>query len=211
MNDHDKDDHHKAPRPLEFWFDLASNYSYLSAMRIEALAAARRVPLVWRPFLLGPIFKDRGWSTSPFVLDPVRGAYAWQDTARQAAKFGLPWRRPSVFPRDSLLAGRIALLLADTDAVGPFVRACMRRNFVLDQDIATEHDMTEVLAGLDPQLGLDAAAILRQAGTAEHKLRLRAQVERARAAGIFGAPSFLVDGELFWGNDRLDDALVAAA
>jgi 2-hydroxychromene-2-carboxylate isomerase len=199
----DKD---RAPRPLEFWFDLASNYSYLSAMRIEALAAAQGVPLVWRPFLLGPIFKDKGWSTSPFVLDPVRGAYAWHDTARQAAKFGLPWRRPSAFPRDSLLATRIALLLADTDAIGPFVRACMRRNFVLDQDIATEPDMAAILVGL----GRDPAPVLVQAGTTEHKLRLRQQVDRARAAGIFGAPSFLVDGELFWGNDRLDDALGAA-
>jgi 2-hydroxychromene-2-carboxylate isomerase len=198
--------HPAAARPLEFWFDFASNYSYLSAMRIEALSAQRAVPLVWRPFLLGPIFQDKGWSTSPFVLDKVRGEYAWTDTARQARKFGLPWHRPTVFPRDSLLAARVALLLADTASIGPFVRACMHRNFVLDLDIAASGDMAPLLE----RLGLDAPAVLRAATEPGHKLRLRRQVDLARAAGIFGAPSFLVDGELFWGNDRLDDALSAA-
>lgn len=193
-------------RPVEFWFDFASNYSYLSAMRIEALAAQRAVPLVWRPFLLGPIFQDKGWSTSPFVLDKVRGDYAWKDTARQARKFGLPWRRPTVFPRDSLLAARVALLLADTAAIGGFVRACMQRNFVEDGDIGTPADLIPLLAGL----GLDAGTILQAAQQPDHKLRLRRLVDLARAAGIFGAPSFLVDGELFWGNDRLEDALGAA-
>jgi 2-hydroxychromene-2-carboxylate isomerase len=196
----------EAARPVEFWFDFASNYSYLSAMRIEALAAQRGVPLVWRPFLLGPIFQDKGWATSPFVLDPVRGDYAWRDTARQARKFGLPWRRPAVFPRDSLLAARVALLLADTPAIGPFVRACMGRNFVLDEDIAAPADLAPSLI----ELGLDAEALLRAAVQPGHKLRLRRQVDAARAAGIFGAPSFLVDSELFWGNDRLEDALSAA-
>jgi 2-hydroxychromene-2-carboxylate isomerase len=197
----------RAARPVAFWFDFASNYSYLSAMRIEALAARRGIPLVWRPFLLGPIFQDKGWPTSPFVLDKVRGDYAWQDTARQARKFGLPWRRPTVFPRDSLLAARVALLLAGTPAIGPFVRACMERNFVLDMDIAAPGDLAPLLA----RLGLDAAATIDAALAPAHKLRLRDQVDAARAAGIFGAPSFLVDGELFWGNDRLEDALSAAS
>jgi 2-hydroxychromene-2-carboxylate isomerase len=196
------------PSAVEFWFDLASNYSYLSAMRIEALAAQRGVPLVWRPFLLGSIFKDKGWSTSPFVLDPVRGAYAWKDTERQARKLGLAWHRPTVFPRDGLLATRVALLLADTPAVGPFVRACMHRNFVLDEDFATPDAVKTIIDALG--LRLDAAALLHAAQQPANKLRLRQQVEAARAAGIFGAPSFVVDGELFWGNDRLEDALSAA-
>lgn len=195
---------HSAPA-IAFWFDLASNYSYLSAMRIEALAASRGVAIVWRPFLLGPIFQDRGWTSSPFVLDPVRGAYAWKDTARQAAKHGLPWRRPTVFPRRSVPATRVALLLAATPAIGPFVRACMRHNFVHDEDIADPALLARILAGL----GLDAQALLHAAMQDGNRAALRAQVDAARAAGIFGAPSFVVDGELYWGDDRLEDALAA--
>src|SRR4051812_25736200 len=92
---------------VEFWFDFASNYSYLSMLRMRALAAAAGVTIVLKPFLLGPIFKSLGWDNSPFVLQEMKGAYVWRDMQRQADKYGLAWRRPSVFPRNGLLAARI--------------------------------------------------------------------------------------------------------
>jgi 2-hydroxychromene-2-carboxylate isomerase len=195
--------HEQKNAMIEFWFDIASNYSYLSAMRIETLAAQRGVALVWRPFLLGPILKDNGWDNSPFVLHRARGDYAWKDMARQAARYGLPWRRPTVFPRNSVTAVRVAHLLAGTPAIGDFVRACMHRNFVLDEDIGHPATVADILDGL----GLDGPAVLDAAALDDNRAAVRHQIGQARAAGIFGAPSFLVDGELFWGNDRLDEAI----
>ena len=84
---------------LEFWFEFASTYSYLSVMRIDGLTRAAGLRIAWRPFLLGPIFRSFGWSTSPFLLQKEKGAYAWIDMERQCRKFGLPWRRPTAFPR----------------------------------------------------------------------------------------------------------------
>src|SRR5712675_2318011 len=113
--------------PLEFWFDLASTYSYVAALSIEQACAQANVPLVWRPFLLGPIFAQQlGISDSPFNVNPVRGRYMWRDLERLCAKHGLPWRRPGVFPRNSVLAARVACAGA-AERWGPgFVRAAFR-------------------------------------------------------------------------------------
>src|SRR5687767_12579343 len=94
---------------IEFWFDFGSNYSYLSMMRIGRLAAEAGLTVRYKPFLLGPIFASLGWDTSPFVLQEAKGRYVWRDMQRQCDKYGLRWRRPSVFPRRTLLAARIAL------------------------------------------------------------------------------------------------------
>jgi 2-hydroxychromene-2-carboxylate isomerase len=96
--------------PIEFWFEFASNYIYLSVMRIEQAAASLGVTVEWRPFLFGPIFKSLGWSNSPFVLQPWKTDYVWQDMERQCRKYGLVWKRPSHFPRPSLLPARMALV-----------------------------------------------------------------------------------------------------
>ena len=89
---------------LDFWFDFASTYSYLSAARIRPLAAEAKVRVRFRPFLLGPIFKAQGWGTSPFNLYEAKGRYMWRDMERLAAGLGLPFRRPDPFPQNSLLA-----------------------------------------------------------------------------------------------------------
>jgi 2-hydroxychromene-2-carboxylate isomerase len=104
---------HPTVSTLEFWFDFGSNYSYLSMMRIEALAARHGIPVALKPFLLGPIFKSFGWDTSPFVLQKLKGDYIWRDMERQAAKYALPWKRPSTFPRRALLPLHVALHGAD--------------------------------------------------------------------------------------------------
>lgn len=175
-------------KTLEFWFEFASSYSYLAVMRIEALAREAGVRLVWRPFLLGPVFLSLGWNDSPFNIYPPKGRYMWRDLARLAQSYGLPFRMPSRFPRSGLLAARVALLGAEAPWIGDFARGVMR--------------------GLLDGLGLPTDELLEQAGRDDTKRALQRQTAEAGELGIFGAPSFITpDGELFWGNDRLEDAL----
>ncbi|MFB9244226.1 2-hydroxychromene-2-carboxylate isomerase [Massilia antarctica] len=192
---------------IEFWFDFGSNYSYLSTMRIEALAAAHGVRVLWKPFLLGPVFKAFGWSTSPFVLQKEKGAYVWRDMQRQCDKYGLPWTQPGAFPRRALLPLRVALLGAGEAWTGAFCRRIMQCNFVDDREIDDPALVGEVLAAL----GLDAAALITSAGSDENKLAMRAQGDEALRRGVFGAPMFFAGDEMFWGNDRLEDAVAWAA
>jgi 2-hydroxychromene-2-carboxylate isomerase len=192
---------------IDFWFDFSSVYSYLSVMRIEALARPSRVRVQWQPFLLGPIFKTLGWTTSPFLLQPQKGAYMWRDVERLCGKYGLPWRRPRDFPVRTLLATRVALLGAQEPWIGPFCRGIMRMIFSEDRNVDAPEVVGEVLGDLTP----DGAALLAAARLEETKLRLRRQTEAAGALRIFGAPTFLAGTEMFWGNDRLEDALAFAA
>lgn len=192
---------------LEFWFEFGSNYSYLSVMRIEALARAAGVRIAWRPFLLGPVFKELGWATSPFVLQKEKGEYAWRDTARQAARHGLAFRRPSVFPRVALLPMRVAVLAAGEEWMPAFCRRVMQQNWEQDLDINDERQVLAALDGLVP----DPARVLAAAQSDENKQRLRANTEAARVRGVFGAPTFFAGDEMFWGDDRLEQALAWAA
>lgn len=192
---------------MEFWFDFASNYSYLSVMRIGALAERAGVEVVWRPFLLGPVFKALGWDNSPFVLQKEKGRYVWQDMLRECRKYDLPWQQPGEFPQHSVLAARVALVGEGQPWFVPFCQRVMLRNFAENRSIAREEDIAEVLT----TLGLDAAPILAAAQTDATKLRLRERTEQARARGLFGAPTFFVGEEMFWGNDRLEDAIACAA
>ena len=192
---------------LEFWYEFASTYSYPAVMRVERIAAAQDVEVVWRPFLLGPIFRQRGFEDSPFNANPVKGRYMWRDLARICAAEGLVFRRPSVFPRNGLLAARAALAGTEAEIV-PFSRAVFEANFAHDREIADP----ETLRPLITATGGDAGAVLARAATEPVKAALRRQVERAIELGIFGAPSFVAaDGELFWGNDRLEPAVTWAA
>ena len=191
-------------KTLEFWFEFASSYSYLSMMRIEPLARDAGVTLTWRPFLLGPVFLSLGWNDSPFNIYPPKGRYMWRDLARLAERYELPLRVPSHFPRNGLLAARVALAGTDEAWMPDFCRAVMSANFAKDEDIAE----TAVIRRILEDLALPADDILKRAQGAENKLALRQQTKRAAEIGLFGAPSFITpDGELFWGNDRLEDAL----
>ena len=192
---------------IEFWFEFGSNYSYLAAMRIEALARDAGVGVLWRPFLLGPIFRELGWNSSPFVLQAAKGRHIWRDMERQAAKYGLPWRRPSAFPRSAVLPMRVATLGAESPWIGEFCRRVMLQNWVEDRDIDAAAPVLEALGGLVA----DPGAVLQAALGADNKLRLRANTESAAARGIFGAPTLFVGDEMFWGNDRLEDAIALAA
>jgi 2-hydroxychromene-2-carboxylate isomerase len=198
--------HEAAPAAIEFWFEFGSNYSYLAAMRIEDLARAAGVAVLWRPFLLGPVFRELGWNTSPFVLQAAKGRYMWRDMEREAAKYGLAWRRPSAFPRTALLPMRVATLAAEAPWIGEFARRVMHQNWVEDREIDDAASVLEALRGLAP----DPDALLAAALAPENKLRLRTNTELASARGIFGAPTFFVGDEMFWGNDRLEDAIACA-
>lgn len=190
---------------LEFWFEFASTYSYVTAMRIEDAAERVGVEVEWRAFLLGPIFRQQGWTDSPFNLFPAKGRYMWQDLQRQCRKHALPLRMPSTFPRNGLLAARIACAHADAPWLPAFVRAVYRANFVQDEDIAD----AAVIAACLAHAGQDAASILTDASSPAVKQALIARTEEAVRHGIFGAPSFRVGDDLFWGDDRLADALEA--
>ncbi|KOF52117.1 MULTISPECIES: 2-hydroxychromene-2-carboxylate isomerase [unclassified Achromobacter] len=191
-----------APR-IEMWFDFASPYSYLAMERIGDLARKSGVTVDLRPFLLGPIFQAQGWNDSPFRLFPGKGAYMMRDIARLAEKYGVVYRRPRLFPRMSVLPARIAILGQDESWGRDFCLAVFRANFQHDREIQSEDVVRELL--LD--LSLDADGLIARAKSEGVKETLRRQVDRARNLGIFGAPTFFVDGEMFWGNDRLEDAL----
>jgi len=188
---------------LDFWFEFASTYSYPTVMRIEELAAARGVELSWRAFLLGPIFKEQGWDDSPFNLYPAKGRYMWRDLNRICEGQGIRFQHPSTFPRNGLLAARVACQFATAPWIGDFVRAVYTANFAEDREIADPETIADCLSAL----GEDPATILEAAASDAAKGALRVQSKEAKDLGIFGAPSFSVKGELFWGNDRLEQAL----
>jgi 2-hydroxychromene-2-carboxylate isomerase len=193
---------------LDFWFDFASTYSYLAAARIRTLAMAANVQVRFRPFLLGPIFRAQGWDTSPFNLYEAKGRYMWRDMERLAAEQSLPFRRPDPFPQSSLLPARVALVGLTEGWGEDFTVAVFHAQFVEDGRIDEPRTLDEILT----HLNIDGAAALEAAQSDEIKLSLRSQVEEAQQLGIFGAPSFTTsDGELFWGNDRLEQALAWAA
>ena len=191
-------------RPVaEFWFEFVSTYFYLSVMRIERAAQAAGVDVAWKPFLLGSVFLALGWNDSPFNIYLPKGRYMWRDLERLAAKEGLPFQRPSRFPRNGLLAARVALVGVEDGWVAPFARAVMTANFAEDREIAEPAVIEDLLA----TLALPVEEVMARAQLDANKLALRAQTERAAELGLFGAPSFRVGDELFWGNDRLEDAL----
>ncbi len=192
---------------VDFWFDFASSYSYLSALRIEPLAQARGVQVNWRPFLLGPVFTAMGWNDSPFNIYPAKGRYMWRDLERLCHYYALPLKRPSRFPRSGLRPARIICAHPRAPWLADFARAVFTAGFAEDRDIGAR----EVVASLLRDLGLDAEAVIAAGESTAAKEQLRRQTDEAVALDIFGAPTFMVDGEMFWGNDRLEHALAWAA
>src|SRR3979490_3104869 len=166
-----------APGPkLEFWYEFASTYSYLSAMRIEALAAAAGVAVVWKPFLLGPIFKAQGWDTSPFNLYPAKGRYMWRDLERLCMDLGLPFRQPEPFPQPSLLAARVALVGLAQGWGEEFCRAVFRAEF----GEAGRIDDIATIARLLTPFGVAPDDVLAHAQSDPIKARLRDETQTAQ-------------------------------
>ena len=207
---------------LDFWFEFASTYSYPAAMRIAPLAREAGVTVRFRPFLLGPIFQAQGWSTSPFNLYAAKGGNMWRDLERLCADLKLSFRRPEPFPQNSLLAARVALVGLGAISAEQSSREQSSREqswseqfcqavFLAEFCEGLQIDDVAVLSDILARLNVEPEPVLDAARTDTIKARLRAQTEEAQRLGIFGAPSFMTaDGELFWGNDRLERALAWA-
>jgi 2-hydroxychromene-2-carboxylate isomerase len=193
---------------LEFWLEYGSTYSYLSVARIGPLADAARIEVRWRPFLLMPLLIDQGLSQGPFLPFPRKTAYMWRDLERRAARHGIPYRRPSRYPPENvLLTARIGVLAAREGWCRAFTERTFALHWTEDRMIGTEENLNTVLTAL----GHAPAEVIARALSADNKERLKAETEEARRLGLFGAPSFVAGGELFWGDDRLEEALECAA
>src|SRR5262245_47698938 len=197
------------PTPtVDFWFEFASTYSYPAAMRLAPLARAAGVNVRWRPFILGPIFKAQGWNTSPFNLYPAKGRNMWRDLERVCAALDLPFVRPELFPQNSLLAARVALIGLSEDWGEDYCRGVYRAEFGEGRIVEQDQTISDILQ----VLGQNPGTVLERAQSSEIKSALRAHTEEAQRLDIFGSPSFITaDSELFWGNDRLETALNWAA
>jgi len=188
---------------IEFWYEFASGYSHITANRIEELTINNNIEIIWKPFLLGPIFKSQGWDTSPFNIYKLKGKYMWNDLERQCVKYKIRYKRPSVFPRLSLLATRVALITLEQGWCAEFTKRVFAANYIHDLDISDN----EIISSIIKDSGRSGKEIIKLSQSPVNKLKLRKQVDEAITKGIFGAPSFIVNGELFWGNDRLEDAI----
>lgn len=191
---------------IEFWYEFASTYSYLSALRIEQEAVKHGVTVVWRPFLLGPIFKAQGWETSPFNLYPSKGRYMVRDIERICETRGLPpFKLPSPFPQNGLQAARLALIGENDGWCPAFSREIYMAQFCEQADISTAATLEKALKAV----GQDAEPLMQRIQASEVKEQLKDRSREAQRLGIFGAPNFITeDGELFWGDDRLEQALL---
>ncbi len=185
-------------RPLHFYFDFSSPYGYLAAHRIEGLAARHGRDVVWRPILIGVVFKITG--ARPIIDVPLKGDYARRDMARTARLFGVPFTLPSPFPFASVAAARAFYWLSDSDPgrARALALAIFDAAFGAGRDVSGAGAVADIAAGL----GIDGVPeALRDPAV---KARLRAENDAAIERGVFGSPIVVVDGEAFWGVDRLD-------
>lgn len=186
--------------PIEFYFDFSSPYGYLAACRINALAAHHQRRVNWKPVLLGPMFKVAG--TAPLAQVPLKGPYSIRDFPRTARFLSIPYKHPDPFPIGTQNAARAFYAINDRDAVKAhqFAMACYSSYFVKGIDISPAETVADIAAGL----GENRAQVLATMSDPAMKDRLKKEVEDALAKGVFGSPFIIVDGEPFWGNDRLD-------
>jgi 2-hydroxychromene-2-carboxylate isomerase len=187
-------------KTIDFYFDFSSPYGYIASTKIDALAAKHGRGVTWRAILLGAAFKTTGGK--PLTEIPIKGKYALRDMARTAKDLGVEYRHPSVFPIGTVAAARAFYWLEaqDPKRAGALARALYRAYFVDDVNIGDAEKTIEVCA----KESLDPAAVRAGINDQAVKDRLRAEVDQAIALGVFGSPYIVVDGEPFWGSDRLD-------
>ena len=187
---------------MDFWFSIGSTYTYLSVMRLDRVAQETGIAFSWQPFNVREIMREMG--NVPFADKPVKLAYMWRDIERRARHYGVPFRGPAPYPLQDL--PRVNRLAVTAFAQGwgkPFVRAAYRHWFERLEDPTRD----ETLPGLIEALGRDPVQALAAADSPQGHDALAAQTRAARELGVFGAPSFVVDREVFWGDDRLEDAI----
>ena len=186
--------------PIDFYFDFSSPYGYFASARIEEIAAKHGRSVVWRPILLGAVFKITGQQPLPTI--PLKGSYAKHDLARSARLFGMPFRLPTKFPIAGQAPSRAYYWVADRDGAQgrTLAQALYRAYFAEDRDISNP----EVTANVAAKLGLNREELLHALNDPAVKERLKNEVDAAIERGVFGSPYVIVDGEPFWGSDRLD-------
>lgn len=186
--------------PIDFYFDFSSPYGYFAATQIEKLAAQHGREVVWRPILLGAVFKVTGQQPLPTI--PLKGSYAKHDLARGARLLNIPFKFPSKFPIAGQAPSRAYYWVADKDRARGIrlAQALYHAYFAEDRDISSP----EVTANVAAKLGLDRAQIITALGEPAVKERLKTEVDAAIERGVFGSPYIVIDGEPFWGADRLD-------
>lgn len=188
------------PAPIDFYFDFSSPYGYLASTRIDAIAAKHGRTVDWHAILLGAVFRiTKG---VPLANIPLKGAYTERDTARFARLFGVPFKLPAKFPIPTQAAARVTLWAqaSDPDRAKGLASALYRAYFAQDRDISEP----EVCADVAAQCGYERSEAVAAMNDDAVKNRLRAEVDTAVERGVFGSPYFLIDGEPFWGADRLD-------
>ena len=186
--------------PIEFYFDFSSPYGYIAAERIDAIAARHGREVLWRPILLGVVFKTTGMMALPGI--PLKGDYSLRDFPRSAKFHGLPYQQPATFPISTVSASRAFYWLEGRDPkqARELARALYRAYFAEGIDISSP----ATVAGVAAKLGLSAADVLAGMNEPATKDRTKIEVEKAMAKGVFGSPTIVIDGEPFWGSDRLD-------
>jgi 2-hydroxychromene-2-carboxylate isomerase len=192
---------------MDFWFFFGSTYSYLSVARIDDVANRYGVEVRWRPFNLRPILADAGLPKGPFAPFPIKMAYMWNDLERRARKHGIPYKRPVQFPVEpELLATRVAIVGFKEGWGKDFTKAAFKDNFVNGIVLGLEENVRSQIAAL----ALDPETVLRRARFAVTEELMARETAEIRELGAFGAPHFVVGRELFWGDDRLEDAIACA-
>ncbi|MBM3341467.1 MAG: 2-hydroxychromene-2-carboxylate isomerase [Betaproteobacteria bacterium] len=186
--------------PIDFYFDFSSPYGYLAAEKIEALAAQHGRSVNWRPMLLGAVFKMNGMQ--PLVGIPMKGSYAMHDVARSARLLGVKIKMPGKFPINTVTPCRVFYWLNARDAAlaKAFAQAAYRAYFAEDRDISS----SEVTANIAAKLGVDKASVMQALDDPAVKERTKTEVDAAIERGVFGSPYIVIDGEPFWGVDRLE-------
>jgi len=189
-------------RQLDFFFFVGSTYSYLSVMRIEAVASAAGIDVRWRPFFLREILIEQ--DNSPFVGKPAKMRYMWRDLERRAARHGIEFAGVPPYPVDpDGLANRLACLACREDWGPNFVKEVYRRWFLEHEVPGEQAAMRRLLA----RLGRAPDPTIARANGQENRDYLAAETQAARDLGLFGSPTFAVGAEIFWGDDRLEDAV----
>jgi len=191
-----------AEGPIDFWFTMGSTYSYLSVMRLADVERSTGIAFRWRPFHLLLILQEM--KHVPFADKPAKSRYMWRDIERRAALYGLPVKLPAPYPaRQSVMANLVALVGMREGWGADFARAAYRRWLVQGEETGSEPNLSSSLR----DIGQDAGRVLALANSSAANDRLLRETEAAKDLGIFGSPTFAVGGELFWGDDRLEDAI----
>ena len=188
------------PAPIDFYFEFASPYGYLASLRIDAIAAAHDREVTWRPIMLGAALKATG--SAPNMLVPLKGTYLLRDVPRCARLLDVQLALPPVMPMTSLAASRAFWWLdaQDPDMAKGFAQAVYHAHWGEGRDLSAAEQVAEV----GETLGLDRAELVAATQDPAVKAKLKAETDRSLERGAFGSPFIFVDGEPFWGADRLD-------